>query len=73
MLPLVTLVATLCSGPLCLEKVITTSDQNPMTEIGCNFSAQQMLAQWLPNSQWADWEIRGFKCVEGKYVPKIPS
>ena len=52
---LVTLVAVLCNGPLCLEKIVTTSEQSGITMTACQVNAQIGIAEWLafagPNSE----------------------
>ena len=44
---LVTLVAVLCNSQLCLEKVVTTSDQSGITMGACAVNAQIGIADWL--------------------------
>ena len=44
---LVTLVAVLCNSQLCLEKVVTTSDQSGITMSACAVNAQIGIADWL--------------------------
>jgi len=49
---LVTLVAVLCNGALCLEKVVTTSEQSGITMMSCQVQGQMGIAQWLANSPY---------------------
>jgi hypothetical protein len=37
---LITLVAILCNGPLCLDKVVTNSEQSGITMTACQIGAQ---------------------------------
>jgi hypothetical protein len=67
---LVTLVAILCNGQLCLEKVVTTSEQSGITMTGCQINAQIGIADWLAHGPYREWTLQRYKCVVGKYVPK---
>jgi hypothetical protein len=67
---LVTLVAILCNGQLCLEKVVTNSEQSGITMTACQINGQIGIAQWLANGPYRDWRLERYKCVLGKYVPK---
>jgi hypothetical protein len=68
---LITLVAILCnSGHLCLEKVVTNSEQSSITMSGCQVNAQAGIAEWLANGPYHDWKLQGYKCVMGQYVPR---
>jgi hypothetical protein len=67
---LITLVAVLCNGQLCLEKVVTTSEQSGITMTACQINGQIGIAQWLANGPYRDWKLQRYKCVVGKYVPK---
>jgi hypothetical protein len=67
---LVTLVAVLCNGQLCLEKVVTTSEQSGITMSACSATAQAGIAEWLANGPYREWTLQGYKCVLGKYLPK---
>jgi hypothetical protein len=67
---LVTLVAILCNGQLCLEKVVTTSEQSGITMTACQVSAQMGIAEWLANGPYHEWRLQSYKCVVGKYIPK---
>jgi hypothetical protein len=64
------LVAILCNGQLCLEKVVTTSDQSGITMSACQVNAQIGIADWLANGPYHEWTLQSYKCVVGKYVPK---
>jgi hypothetical protein len=64
---LVTLVAILCNGQLCLEKVVTTSEQSGITMTACQVNAQLGIAEWLANSPYHDWSLQSYKCILGKY------
>jgi len=67
---LVTLVAILCNGQLCLEKVVTTSEQSGITMTACAVNAQIGIADWLANGPYHEWKLQSYKCVMGKYTPK---
>jgi hypothetical protein len=67
---LVTLVAVLCNGQLCLEKVVTTSELSGITMTACTVNAQIGIADWLANGPYHEWTLQSYKCVMGKYVPK---
>ena len=43
---LVTLIAVLCNSQLCLEKVVTTSEQSGITMGACAGNAQIGIADW---------------------------
>lgn len=67
---LVTLVALLCNGQICLEKVVTTSEQSGITMTACQLQAQIGLADWLAKGPYSAWKLQSYKCVSGKYLPK---
>jgi hypothetical protein len=67
---LVTLVAILCNSQLCLEKVVTNSEQSGITMMACQVNGQIGIAQWLANGPYHEWRLQGYKCVAGKYIPK---
>ena len=67
---LVTLVAILCNAQLCMEKVVTTSDQSGITMGACAVNAQIGIADWLSKGPYHAWRLQSYKCVMGKYVPK---
>ena len=67
---LITLVAMLCNGEVCLEKVVTNSDQSNITMMECQVHAQMGIAEWLQNGPYRSWKLQGYKCVFGKYTPK---
>ena len=67
---LVTLVALICNGQLCLEKVVTTSEQSGITMSACTVHAQIGIADWLAKGPYHDWKLQRYKCVLGTYVPK---
>jgi len=67
---LVTLVALLCNGQLCLEKVVTTSEQSGITMTACAISGQIGIADWLAKGPYHEWKLQSYKCVMGKYTPK---
>jgi hypothetical protein len=66
---LVTLVAVLCNSQLCMEKVVTTSEQSGITMTACQINAQIGIAEWLTNGPYRQWQLKSYKCVAGKYVP----
>jgi hypothetical protein len=67
---LVTLVALLCNGQLCLEKIVTTSEQSGITMTACAINAQIGIADWLAKGPYHEWKLQSYKCVMGKYTPK---
>jgi len=67
---LVTLVAVLCNSQLCLEKVVTTSEQSGITMMACQVNGQIGIAEWLANGPYHEWTLKSYKCVAGKYIPK---
>lgn len=67
---LVTLVAILCNGQICLEKVVTNSEMSGITMTSCAMSGQMGLADWLAHSPYHDWKLQRYKCIAGKYEPK---
>jgi hypothetical protein len=67
---LVTLVAVLCNGQLCLDKVVTNSEQSGITMSACQVAAQIGIAEWLANGPYHDWKLQGYKCVLGRYTPR---
>jgi hypothetical protein len=67
---LVTLVAILCNGQLCLEKVVTNSEQSSITMTACQANGQIGIADWLANGPYHAWRLEGYKCVLGKYAPR---
>ena len=67
---LVTLVAMLCNGQLCMEKVVTNSEMSGITMTSCAVSAQIGIADWMSKGTYHEWRLQGYKCVAGKYVPK---
>ena len=66
---LVTLVAVLCNSQLCLEKVVTTSDQSGITFSACAVNAQIGIADWLAKGPSHDGTLQRDKCVLGHAVP----
>jgi hypothetical protein len=67
---LVTLVAVLCNSQICLEKVVTTSEQSGITMSACQVNGQIGIADWLAHGPYHEWTLQRYKCVLGKYVPK---
>ena len=68
---LVTLVAILCnSQQLCLEKIVTTSEQSGITMTACSAHGQIGIADWLNHGPYHGWNLQRYKCVMGKYTPK---
>jgi hypothetical protein len=67
---LITLVAIVCNGQLCLEKIVTTSDQSGITMDTCQANGQIGIADWLAKGPYHDWKLQGYKCVLGTYAPK---
>ncbi len=67
---LVTLVAMLCNGQLCMEKVVTNSEMSGITMTSCAVSAQIGIADWMSKGPYHEWHLQSYKCVAGNYVPK---
>ena len=67
---LITLVAILFNGPLCMEKVVTNSEQSGITMNACESNAQIGIADWLAHGPYSQWKLHGYKCVIGPYTPK---
>jgi hypothetical protein len=67
---LITLVAILCNGLLCQEKVVTNSEQSGINMISCQTQAQIGIADWLAHSPYGQWKLKSYKCVIGPYTPK---
>jgi hypothetical protein len=67
---LVTLVAVLCNSQLCMEKIVTTSEQSGITMTACQVHAQIGIADWLANGPYREWKLQSYKCVIGSYTPK---
>lgn len=67
---LVTLVAILCNGQLCLEKVVTDSNMSGITMMSCAINGQAGIADWLSHGPYRDWRVERYKCVAGPYQPK---
>ena len=67
---LVTLVAILCNGQFCLDKVVTNSEQSGITMSACQVGGQMGIAEWLANGPYHEWKLQGYKCVLGQYTPK---
>ena len=67
---LITLVAILCNSQLCLEKVVTNSEQSGITMTACQVNAQIGIAEWLANGPYHEWRLKSYKCVMGNYTPK---
>ena len=67
---LITLVATLCSGQLCLEKIVTTSELSGITMTACQINAQKGIAEWLANGPYREWKLMSYKCIAGTYIPR---
>jgi hypothetical protein len=60
----------LSNGQLCLEKVVTNSEQSGITMTACQANAQMGIADWLANGPYHEWKLEGYKCVLGKYTAK---
>jgi hypothetical protein len=67
---LVTLVALLCNGQLCMEKVVTTSELSGITMTSCAVNGQIGIADWLSKGPYQSWHLQSYKCVAGRYIPK---
>ena len=60
---LVTLVAPQCNDQICLEKVVTTSEQSGITMTACQLHAQIALADWPAKGPYSAWKVQSYKCV----------
>jgi hypothetical protein len=58
---LVTLVAILCSNQLCLEKVVTNSEQSGIRMAACQANAQIGITNWFANGPYHEWKLEGYK------------
>jgi len=67
---LVTLVALLCNGQLCMEKIVTTSELSGITMTSCAVNGQIGIADWLSKGPYQSWHLQSYKCVAGRYIPK---
>ena len=67
---LVTLVAILCNGQLCLEKVVTTSEQSGITMSACAVHAQIGIAEPLAKGPYHEWKLQRYKCVLATTFPR---
>lgn len=67
---LITLVAILCNGTLCMEKVVTDSNQSDISMVSCATTSQAAVADWLTRGPYHSWHIERIKCVAGQYLPK---
>jgi hypothetical protein len=67
---LITLVAIICNGPLCVERAVTNSDLSGITMMACQMHGQIGIAQWMSNSPYRDWKLQRYRCIYGQYVPK---
>ncbi len=67
---LVTLVAVLCNGQLCLEKVVTNTELSGITMTACQIQGQIGIAEWLSKGPYHEWRLQSYKCVAGQYIPK---
>src|ERR1700732_2813657 len=67
---LVTLVAVLCNGQLCMEKIVTTSEQSGITMTACQVHGQIGIADWLAKGPYHEGTLQPYKRVMGKYGAK---
>lgn len=66
---LITLAAVMCHLGVCQERVITNSDLSGITLQECKMHAQFGIAQFVSqHPQFADYEIKSWRCVAGTYV-----
>ncbi len=65
-----TLVAVLCLGPVCVERIVSDSAMDSsLTWISCQIQGQQEISSWLQdNPEYAQWHLAKWKCVPGHYV-----
>ena len=62
---LVTLVAVLCNSQLCIEKVVTTSDQSGITMTACQVNGQIGIAEWLTKGPYREWRAAKLQMRRG--------
>lgn len=68
---IVTLVALLCSGLICVEKVITTSNLSDITMMSCQQRGQFGIALWMSqNIAYRNHQLEGWRCISGTYIPR---
>lgn len=81
---MITLVAILCQGLICTDVEVPTpqmvagkcsdpqcSDSVPqgISLWDCQMHGEQLIVDWKANSgQWREWNVKAWKCVQGKYV-----
>jgi hypothetical protein len=64
---IITIVAIVCqiTGPVCVEKIVAQSDSMATCMLG-----QAAMAQWMA-TQPAGWRLSKWRCVPGKYTPRM--
>lgn len=67
---LITLVAILCNGQLCLEKVVTNNEQSGITMMACQVNGQIGIADWLAHGPYHERKLKGYGVSWAKYMPK---
>ena len=67
---LVTLVALMCNGPVCLDKVVTNSDQSGISFMECQIHGQMVIADILKSGLYQGWTVQSYRCVLGPYKPR---
>ena len=68
---LVTLVAILCNSQLCLEKVVTNSEQSGITMTACQVNAQIGIAEWLANGPYHEWRLKAKHDVRANPLMRV--
>ena len=63
---LVTLVAVLCNSQICLEKIVTNSDQSSISMMDCAVHAQAGIAEWLQNGPYRTWRLARLQMCVGE-------
>jgi hypothetical protein len=69
---LVTLVAILCNGQLCLDKVVTNSEQSGITMSACQVGAQVGIAEWPANCPVSRLEVTRLQVCPGPINSQEP-
>lgn len=64
---IITLLALLCSGDLCQEKI---AGQNPEASLmSCWLQSQAIIADWKGrNPAYANWDVKSYRCVSGEFT-----
>jgi hypothetical protein len=67
---LITLVAVLCNGLVCIERVVTNSDQSDISIMTCALHGQAVIAETLSSGLYPGFHVQSYRCVIGQYQPR---